>query len=284
MTLRYQKIRGFITNSNVRFRIGYAIKIYSLKGLLTHKIIFSICKHERMANCCGCFFVNGRVVESKNGVTIDQHDCCRKPHSMFTTSCKEELRKIIKGKKRIYRTGRQFFNCAVKYGHDTCVDELIKAGADMKTRAHVQVMRYDSFQRRWHKRYIHEKSYLHDPPLLIAVLHRNEKCVSLLLKGGAWIRAPLNRPFPFYFQDYAQYNCDDNIGMMLFAAGASVNSEHDREDTGTPDSQFCLKHLCRVKIRKHLVYKNRNLNLFQSVPRLELPSLLQEYLLYNISL
>ena len=108
MTFRYQKIRGFITNSTVRFRfgIGYAIKIYSLKGLLTHKIIFSICKHERMANCCGCFFVNGRVVESKNGVTIDQHDCCRKPHSMFTTSCKEELRKIIKGKKRISRTGR----------------------------------------------------------------------------------------------------------------------------------------------------------------------------------
>ena len=104
------------------------------------------------------------------------------------------------------------------------------------------------------------------------------------VQRGRLDQGPSQPSLSILFQDYAQYNCDDNIGMMLFAAGASVNSEHDSEDTGTPDSQFCLKHLCRVKIRKHLVYKNRNLNLFQSVPRLELPSLLQEYLLHNISL
>ena len=233
--------------------------------------------------CCGCFFDNRRVVESKNGVTINQHNCCQMDGADTKDGhCnKEELLKIFKGKKRIDRTGRQFFICAIKYGHDKCVEELIKAGADMNTRAHIPVMRYDAFQRRWRKR---DVSYVHDPPLLIAVVHRNAKCVSILLKGGAWIRGPLNRSSPFYYQDYSSYSSYDIIGRMLFAAGASVNNEHDNKDLGISEPQFCLKHLCRVKIRKHLVYKLRDLNLFQSVPRLELPVLLHEYLLYNVSL
>ena len=239
--------------------------------------------------CCGCFFDNGRVVETRNGVTINQHDCCQMdtafmrkelPYSAISGG-KEELLKIFKGKKRLHRTGRQFFTCAITYGHDKCVEELIKAGADMNTRAHVPVMKYDSFQHRWRKRPI---SYTDDPPLLIAVFHRNAECVSLLLKGGAWIRGPLNRSTPFYYQDYSRYSPDDIIGTMLFAAGASVDDEQLNKDLDIPDPQFCLKHLCRLKIRKHLVYKTRDLNLFQSVKRLELPVLLHDYLLYNISL
>ena len=41
-----------------------------------------------------------------------------------------------------------------------------------------------------------------------------------------------------------------------------------------------LKHLCREAIREHLLHLDQHENLFQRVPRLGLPALLQSYLLY----
>ena len=44
-----------------------------------------------------------------------------------------------------------------------------------------------------------------------------------------------------------------------------------------------LMSLCRVKIRKYLTHRGR-INLFVRVPKLGLPSLLTEFLLYDLSL
>ena len=41
-----------------------------------------------------------------------------------------------------------------------------------------------------------------------------------------------------------------------------------------------LKHLCREAIREHLLHLDQHKNLFQRVPRVGLPALLQSYLLY----
>ena len=41
-----------------------------------------------------------------------------------------------------------------------------------------------------------------------------------------------------------------------------------------------LKHLCRAAIREHLLHLDPHENLFQRIPRLELPALWQSYLLY----
>ena len=45
-----------------------------------------------------------------------------------------------------------------------------------------------------------------------------------------------------------------------------------------------LKHMCRDRIRKHLIILDPNENLFGRIPELGLPSVLTEYLLYNMSL
>ena len=50
------------------------------------------------------------------------------------------------------------------------------------------------------------------------------------------------------------------------------------------DLELCLKHLCRMAIRNHLLKLNANTNLFCRIPGLMLPTLLKLYLLYDISL
>ena len=83
--------------------------------------------------------------------------------------------------------------------------------------------------------------------------------------------------------------------MLLFAAGEMLDSITVKkfrdsgkvEVTEVPDfmfSLFCLQHLCREAIRKYLINLDPHTHLFGRVPRLGLPTLLAEYLLYNVSL
>ena len=50
------------------------------------------------------------------------------------------------------------------------------------------------------------------------------------------------------------------------------------------DLKLCLKHLCRVAIRKHLIKVNPHLRLFDRIPQLGLPASLSQYLLYNVTI
>ena len=66
--------------------------------------------------------------------------------------------------------------------------------------------------------------------------------------------------------------------QLLEAAGEGINDKETESDTtGT------LKHLCREKIRKHLLGISP-VNLFCRIPLLGLPSLLNRYILYDMSL
>ena len=90
------------------------------------------------------------------------------------------------------------------------------------------------------------------------------------------------------------------LAMSLFAAGEKI---HDTpvsslrlygfyiiEKYPVPefllnnDLKLCLKHLCREAIRKHLIDLDPHENLFNRIPKLGLPSLVNEYLLYDVSL
>ena len=53
--------------------------------------------------------------------------------------------------------------------------------------------------------------------------------------------------------------------------------------TSPAEEQMNLKHLCRQFIRKHLLQMSP-VNLFVRVPQLGLPTLLQDYLLFNVAL
>ena len=50
------------------------------------------------------------------------------------------------------------------------------------------------------------------------------------------------------------------------------------------DANMTLKHICRETIRNHLLKLDLTSNLFGRIPRLGLPSLLNQYLLYDVNL
>ena len=98
---------------------------------------------------------------------------------------------------------------------------------------------------------------------------------------------------------YQQFKGD--IIMLLYAAGEILNdttfpSKGDFSKRKTEFSamlprtlrnikeEWCVKHLCRETIRNHLINLNPKLHLFHRIPKLELPSSLTKYLLYNITL
>ena len=90
-------------------------------------------------------------------------------------------------------------------------------------------------------------------------------------------------------------NVKREMCILLFAAGEIIDDIiikkfHDNgnvERIEVPDFLFslsCPQHLCREAIRKHLINLDPHTHLFGRVPRLGLPTLLTEYVLYNMSL
>ena len=79
--------------------------------------------------------------------------------------------------------------------------------------------------------------------------------------------------------------CESQPLTLLFAAGETVENHPIKvSDYLDPPSGICLSHICREVIREHLLQVDPHGNLFCRVQRMGLPSALQEYLLYNVSL
>ena len=85
-----------------------------------------------------------------------------------------------------------------------------------------------------------------------------------------------------------------NLAMLLYAAGEIVHGtiirklDHHKNFRNklfpVLQAEDNLKHMCRSAIRKHLLRVNSSINLFVRIPQLGFPSLLKDYLLYNMSL
>ena len=75
-----------------------------------------------------------------------------------------------------------------------------------------------------------------------------------------------------------------DLRRFLSAAGeATKEGVTAEDDLAIPDEKLELKHLCRVKIRQHLLSVDPQTNLFVAVPLLGLPPLMNSFLLYNMS-
>ena len=72
-----------------------------------------------------------------------------------------------------------------------------------------------------------------------------------------------------------------NILTLLISAGGNINDV--AQDTRQDIRNICLMNICKERIRAHLL-ENGYSNLFVSVPKLGLPTLLKNFLLNNISL
>ena len=68
--------------------------------------------------------------------------------------------------------------------------------------------------------------------------------------------------------------------LLLLAAGEKPEVKTEVE----PEVELNLKHLCRKAIREHLLDLDLHGNLFQRIPKLGLPSIINDYLLYNQTL
>ena len=117
------------------------------------------------------------------------------------------------------------------------------------------------------------------------------QCISLLLKAGAHI----NRFNMFYRNALDEHftECQPprkEVAVLLFASGEMSELTAGQDDVKVPEYvvnshlKLCLKHLCREAIRHRLIDLNSRLHLFSRIPELGLPSLLNEYLLYEQSL
>ena len=124
------------------------------------------------------------------------------------------------------------------------------------------------------------------------------ECVKILLKTGARMNIK-NKHGHNALQCYI-VECKpvvQELAMLLFAAGETIDGPavEKQERFGrlrrvkVPDYlqmhelSLVLKHMCRVTIRKHL-QAHAHSNLFLRVPKLGLPSLVTEYLLFDVSL
>ena len=176
---------------------------------------------------------------------------------------------------RVLSTGHAFCEYTMIYqelayvvdnhSHKQSVDLLIRAGADVNIAGNNG-----------------------DTPLMLAAEKGHDKCIPVLLRAGAQINK-LNTSGQNSLQAYvrnAEPIMEDTI-TLLFAAGERADQLSLTELKGVlnlDSVKYRLKHICREVIRKHLVATNPHDNLFARIPQLGLPSLLADYLLYNVSL
>ena len=146
-----------------------------------------------------------------------------------------------------------------------CLDALIKAGADING--------IDAY---------------HITPLFyalggIAPSVAMVECVRSLLLAGANVNV----------EKISGYNCqaeicrlqelNSNASSLQLVINLLLAAGEELVDVEYPDAsaeEICLKDPCRRVIRKHLLNLNRNENLFVRVPRLEIPAVLKDYLLF----
>ena len=226
---------------------------------------------------------------------------------------------------------------AASIGRKQCVNLLIKAEAD-----------------------VNKANNQGRAPLVFAACNGYDECVESLIKSGANVNAitnrgntPLNKAAYSGNMDSILYllranskinminyigknalkihltECNvanDDIMMLLYAAGEILNTKSVTSQESDPDEglclknmckeairnhlnlvkkdhwganvqqiavpkclqftelKLCLKHLCRESIRKHLINLNPHELLFRRVPQLGLPSLVNDYLLFGISI
>ena len=190
---------------------------------------------------------------------------------------------------------------ATKFKHKDCVRKLVQAGADVNVR-----------------------NKYGETALIFAVRNMNHSCVSILLEVGADVNASIVVPgigstalleaalvgdeqlVRKLLQANAKINVIDKNGYnaltrhiatgamnweicwMLYAAGEKliygISRAHVPDYLKQNEIKLDFNHICRTAIRKHLLDVDPYSHLFGRIPRLGLPCVVTEYLLYDVSL
>ena len=172
-----------------------------------------------------------------------------------------------------------------------CAKLLIRSGADVNI--------VDDFGYTPLKAVVHKADIIFQSGLIF-IYSKALNCVNLFLRSGAHVnnsKIYYSRPIIEHVEQ-RKSPTRRKLLVMLFAAGENIDGTTvEKVETdgavnyvNTADLmieehvKLSLKHLCRKLIRQQLLHVNLPVNLFIKVPQLGLPSLIQKYLLYDMSL
>ena len=183
---------------------------------------------------------------------------------------------------------------AVMLGHQRCTDLLLKAGADVNSADyHANTPLHKALD-------ISEK---HSKPCSTIL-----KVIRAVLRAGAHVNMMNRRhltPLEYYFQERKDRlgaflgfaclswdtpepcngDCERKAVRILLAAGERASDNISQGVQGVrPAGNLTLMGHSTEAIRNHLLKLDPHIHLFGRVPKLGLPSLLTEYLLYGTSL
>ena len=136
------------------------------------------------------------------------------------------------------------------------------------------------------------KTFKSDPSALEKMQLNSVQCLQLILKSGIFINQRNKfgeNALDYYLLNFESHSQD--IILLLFAAGEVSNINlQEYTETRKIDVPHIMKpslnckHLCRNAIRKHLLYLNPHLPLFNIIQNLRLPSVIKAYLLFDTTL
>ena len=208
---------------------------------------------------------------------------------------------LIKGGASVNASDENDFtalHCATKYKHPNCVRKLVHAGADVNAKSKKgKIALFFAIQ---NDNFPCVNSLLDagadvntvttnpkiSTPLLEAVCNGSKFLVRRLLQANAKINIVDSNGYNVLSHHIARGLYSREICWLLYVAGEKpmcgvyVPEYLKRADS----SRLDLNHICRQAIRKHLLNADPYSHLFGRIPRLGLPSIVTEYLLYELSL
>ena len=179
--------------------------------------------------------------------------------------------------------------------HDACISQLIDAGADVNATDSVtglSVLMIAAAQKSKDATFNHLLKAGADvnavgkdgaTALIAATRRLNVNAIHSLLKANCHINKTAG--FTGNALMYHLYfgTAHNGVSRLLFAAGKMLNNDFTMIILNS-DMWLNLKHICREAIRKDLLKRDPNSNIFGRIPRLGLPATLSRYLLYDVSL
>ena len=154
---------------------------------------------------------------------------------------------------------------AAESNQKTCIQYMISAGADVNF--------VDQ----------HQKT-----AFSVALTNAKVEFVKILLSAGAHVNMGIFHS-DFFLDNLQQLQNtkeQSEIVEILFASGQELQFENKKEvERFSPlVREATLKNICRKAIRKHLISVDKYSHLYNRIPRIKLPYMLTDYLLYNTSL
>ena len=122
------------------------------------------------------------------------------------------------------------------------------------------------------------------------------KCIKIILHEGIKVNVRGSRGMTALtcfvksldfspYKSATQTKHEKEFAMLLFAAGDTLDESKVTymPEYLKPSAEVNLMNICRAAIRKHLLQIS-DINLFPRIPKLGLPSMLCQYLLYDVAL